>query len=320
MAAMVDVDMDIISSATETIAGIEAKEQEVINHLRTAGLRQSSETALVADILKIRKERRRVFAAMQSKLLKVVDKNEDAETELRSRRSESQKERAQHAAELEELRGNLKDQHQEQAAYMKRKFEGKLKELNGKFESYLEGKEKEHAQALEAARKYSAKQELDAANLQSDNENMRLIKSLRGVTSENGMLKAAVSQRDETIARIKTECVTIHTKLEEETERRRRLEKRLGELSVASEALTNKLHSERGYARELSNALDQQQEERSVATESLDRAHAHEMATLEAKVRVALQAKDEQAHALSARCVHLETELESIRSSLSKMF
>lgn len=47
---------------------IEDKEQALIQHLRTAGLRQPKEIALVDEVLEIRKERRRLYAGLQERV------------------------------------------------------------------------------------------------------------------------------------------------------------------------------------------------------------------------------------------------------------
>ena len=316
MAGLVDFDVETISqSAAESIDGIEKKEQEVINHLRTAGLRQSSETSLVDDILKIRKERRKVFSAMQTKLMKIVTKVEEMEREERSVRTERREEREEHSAEIQQLKNVSKEQLGDQALHLKRKFEAKLRELNSKYESYLETKEKEHAKALEEARKFSAKREMDELSRRNDNENLRLIKSLHDAVAEISTLKEAMKRKEDSMVKMRTECVAVHSTLEKEKERRKVAESKLGQYSISVEVLGQKLNSERDYARELSNTLDRQQEERSVATESLDRAHAKEMDTLEEKVRVALNAKDEQIQALTRRCTMLEAELKGIQMS-----
>ena len=61
---------DLAITSTEALANIESGEQDVINHLRTAGLRRDSEIKLVDNILNIRKERRQIFSAMYAKLRK----------------------------------------------------------------------------------------------------------------------------------------------------------------------------------------------------------------------------------------------------------
>ena len=74
MSSLIDSEYSTIGSAAspaEALGNIETTEQEVINHLRTAGLRRDSESKLVDDILRIRKERRQIFSAMQMKLKKM---------------------------------------------------------------------------------------------------------------------------------------------------------------------------------------------------------------------------------------------------------
>ena len=68
------------------------------------------------------------------------------------------------------------------------------------------------------------------------------------------------------------------------------------------------------FTQELSTALERQQEERSIATESLDREHAENMDTLQRKIKQALAAKDKKIRTLTDRCDALTSELEGLRS------
>ena len=317
MSSLIDSEYSTIGSAaspTEALGNIETTEQEVINHLRTAGLRRDSEIKLVDDILRIRKERRQIFSAMQMKLKKMSDKIGESEEESRSRQKQLSVERDEFVSREKELKQSYTGRLKDQEAYLKRKFEDKLRQLNGKYEGYLEGKEKEHVKAVEEARRESTSREVQEVTRRADNENLRLVKSLREALSQNEVLKQDARQKSDAAEQLQKECIAMHSRLEEEKQRRVTTEKNLIEARAGVEALRVKLDKEARYAKELSNALDKQQEERSVATESLDREHAKEMVAVERKVKQALAAKDEKIHLLTERCGALMSELEGLQS------
>eukprot|EP01031_Cornospumella_fuschlensis_P023447 gene23447-28446_t len=77
---------------------IEAKEQALVQHFKTAGLRQQKELALVNEILEIRKERRQLFASLSETSSKLLASN----NELSQTISILKEEAIQDMAELED--------------------------------------------------------------------------------------------------------------------------------------------------------------------------------------------------------------------------
>jgi len=314
MSTMVDEDYDGASSSADALETLERWEQDVINHLRTAGLPKASEIKLVDEILKIRKGRRQVFSAMQTKIAKINGRVGDAEEELRSRKKQLIVERDDFVFREKEMKISYTERLKEQEAYLKRKFEDKLKQLNGKYEDYLEGKEKEHIKALDSARQESTAREVQEVTRRHDDENLRLVKTLREAMGQNETLKQVARQKGDAAEKLRHECLGVHSKLEEEKNRRAAIEKKLSGAIAHIEGLQSKLDSEVNYARDLSTQLERQQEERSVATESSDRSHAEEMTLVEKKVKQALAAKDVKISQLMGRCSALEQELQGLSS------
>ncbi|RYY82195.1 hypothetical protein EON63_13790 [archaeon] len=56
---------------------IESKEQALVQHIKTAGLRQPKELALINEILEIRKERRQVFSALTERCEALLTSNNE---------------------------------------------------------------------------------------------------------------------------------------------------------------------------------------------------------------------------------------------------
>ncbi len=317
MASLIDseyIPSSFAAKSAGALQNIESGEQDVINHLRTAGLRRDSEIKLVDDILRIRKERRQVFSAMHAKLKKMNDKISELEEESRTRHKQLSTERDEFVSREKELKQSYHARLKDQEGYLKGKLEEKLRQLNSKYEGYLERKEKEHAKAVEEARRQSTSREVQEVTKRADNENLRLVKSLRETHGQNEALKQDARQKSDAAEQLRKECIATHSRLEEERQRRLVTEKKLVEARRTIEALHAKLEREVKYARGLSDALDKQQEERSLATESLDREHAENMSSLERKVKQALAAKDDKIRTLTGQCDALTSELEGLRS------
>lgn len=61
---------------------LEEREQILIQHLRTAGLRQAKEASLVEEVFDLRKERRRYFSQLQEEMGRLDQVNKDLCLEL----------------------------------------------------------------------------------------------------------------------------------------------------------------------------------------------------------------------------------------------
>eukprot|EP01039_Chlorochromonas_danica_P008883 gene8883-9798_t len=61
---------------------LEEREQILIQHLRTAGLRQAKEASLVEEVFDLRKERRRYFSQLQEEMRRLDQVNKDLNLEL----------------------------------------------------------------------------------------------------------------------------------------------------------------------------------------------------------------------------------------------
>ena len=82
---------------------LEAQEQDFIQHIRTAGLRKPRETALVDELLAMRKERRQIFSALVGHIIRLQSTRlqlaEDVERHIAAQRDL----RSAHQEELRKL-------------------------------------------------------------------------------------------------------------------------------------------------------------------------------------------------------------------------
>lgn len=71
-------------SAMEALEALEEKEQILIQHIRTCGLRQAKESSLVDEVMAIRRERRKLFSAFQERCSSLVMQLEERAQELQA--------------------------------------------------------------------------------------------------------------------------------------------------------------------------------------------------------------------------------------------
>lgn len=68
-----NIDNDDIERITRKFDKIESLEQELIQHIHTAGLRKPREIALCEEIMIIRKERRQVYTSLNNNIKQLID-------------------------------------------------------------------------------------------------------------------------------------------------------------------------------------------------------------------------------------------------------
>ena len=119
--------------------------------------------------------------------------------------------------------------------------EEKLRQLNTKYEDYLQRKEKEHAKAIEGAQRQNTSREVQEVSRRADKENLRLVKSLREALGQNEALKQDTRQKSDVMEQLRKECLATHGRLEEEKLGRTATEKKLEEARAGMEELQVKL-------------------------------------------------------------------------------
>lgn len=80
---------------------LEEKEQEIIQHIRTAGLQKRREVAIVDELLNIRQERRKIMSALKLRIDELAEENRNA-------REQGQLIQAKFKNELLEIEGSQK--------------------------------------------------------------------------------------------------------------------------------------------------------------------------------------------------------------------
>lgn len=129
---------------------LESQEQNIIQHVRTAGLRKPRETALIDELLEMRRERRQIFSALLAHTVHLQGSRQQLTDDLaaaaRAMR-ECKTAHQQQICSLEESHG-LELQHLQQRA--KRKYEERLRLLGDKVDQVASAKRQDEGAAAEA--------------------------------------------------------------------------------------------------------------------------------------------------------------------------
>ena len=85
---MIRTEGDILGRESDEYTALEAIEQQLIQQLRTAGIRKPREIELINQVMILRRERRRSFSAISLSAQKAVDENVNLKTQLNNFRIE----------------------------------------------------------------------------------------------------------------------------------------------------------------------------------------------------------------------------------------
>lgn len=137
---------------------IEELEQEALQHVRTAGLRKPRETALAEELMVIRRERRRLFAALVAKLDEVSSRNEKIQADMEQttshqlQREKGMSERitgmsTSYEEKFKEEKEKLELKHRIELNGIRKKCEDKIRLIEGKLEEIMLEKGKKDTNA-----------------------------------------------------------------------------------------------------------------------------------------------------------------------------
>ena len=125
------------------IQGIEEKEQNLIQQVRTAGIRKPRETSLVEEILDLRKDRRKLYSMLTSTIDEQMVINGNLESLIKSQQSEVAVLASRLEQELESRQrdtARLHDMHKQALELLKEKHAKSLKEERKKTTAKYEEK------------------------------------------------------------------------------------------------------------------------------------------------------------------------------------
>ena len=129
---------------------LEAQEQSIIQHVRTAGLRKPRETALIDELLEMRRERRQIFSALIAHTMQLHCSRQQLSEGLDRAGSLLRETKSAQQLELKRLEEAHTHELEHHAQRLKRKYEDKLRLIGDKVEQVASAKRHDEQQAAES--------------------------------------------------------------------------------------------------------------------------------------------------------------------------
>lgn len=180
-----DLDDQLLEANIDhNLSRIEVTEQDLIQHVRTSGIRKPRETFLIDEIMNIRRERRKFCTQLTSHVHLLQHRNEALINDLKEVKEQVRSERSNNSSLLsnfESIRNNelktletryetentqllekIQQQHRSDVDRLKAKYESKMKLIESRFSEVLEAKQRSDGADIEIkAREIAAKVKLE---------------------------------------------------------------------------------------------------------------------------------------------------------------
>ena len=294
---------------------LEQKEQEIIQHVRTAGLRKPRETALVDELLAIRKERRQMFGALVSHIVRLQDARRALSEEV-ERQSAAQRDlRSVHQQELKKLEEVHANELQHQVQRLGRRYEEKLRLIGSKVEQVTSARRKEQQGEAEALARDLTAAAVDEVDKKHEEKLARYKEALRALAEKEKDVEA-VAQKQASLARsYQREAQALKLQLEEHKTVVSDLVAKEKTSSALIDGLRTHLQAEQRDCGALRVELGRVRDQAQAEMKSLGEAHSEHLEQVEDKVKSALGKRD----ALIARLKEELRDAQSARQSAEKI-
>ena len=195
---------------------LEAQEQDFIQHIRTAGLRKPRETALVDELLAMRKERRQIFSALVGHIIRLQSTRlqlaEDVERHIAAQRDL----RRAHQEELKKLEETHSSEMHHQMQRLSRKYEDKLRVIGSRVEEVSNAKLRDQQASVDALAKELTSDAVEEVTKKHEEKLIRYKEALRTFAEKEKDIEA-VAQKQAGLARAyQREAQTLRQQLEEQ--------------------------------------------------------------------------------------------------------
>lgn len=307
---------------------LEALEQQLIQHLRTTGVRKQREVELINEVMNIRRERRKSFATVRLLVRRLEEDNREIRDRCTSLARERESEVAstkaftahamhkkeaelsaigrQHEAELSALKEKFTHVNKLQLARISKLYEEKLKAVDEKLqelEAARQGHDQRTAQAIATEMTDRAVTEVTAQHrikLQKYKE------ALRSVTEKEGDALQALQQAQSRLQDTEQDKHVIGDKLRKTEEYLGRFHEKEKSLRAAIDDLNASLGTTQAQLVSARTSLISQKNQYDEAMATAKDQHAAELEEVDAKVRRALQSRDEKLKILQEKVVRAE--------------
>jgi len=291
-----------------SLDSLETREQDIIQHVRTAGLRKPRETALVDELLAIRKERRQIFSALVGHIVRLQTTRQQLTDDLEQQASAQREMRSLHQQELKKMEETHATELQHQVQRLSRRYEDKLRLIGSKVEEVASARRRDQQSEAESLAQQMTAAALGEAEKKHDEKLLRFKEALRSVAEKEKEMEA-VAQKQAGLARAyQREAQNLKLQLEEQKSIVSSLSAKEKTATTVVESMRASLKAEQMDSGALRVELGRVRDQAQAEMRSLNEAHGEQLLQIEDRVKAAVSKKD-------ALIVRLKAELRDTQES-----
>jgi hypothetical protein len=307
---------------------MEALEQQLIQHLRTSGVRQQREVELINEVMAIRRERRKSFAAVRTLATQLEEDNRNVRARctalLREREAEAASRKAAVATALHKKEAELHAahrQHEQELLALKEKFglashtqiaritkvyEEKLRAVDAKLQELEAAKHGHDQRAAQAIAAELADKAVAEATAQHRAKLQQYKDAVRSIVEKERDATQALAQVEGRLRDAEQDKRVIGDRLRQTEEQLARAVEKGRALHASTSTLQHAVDAAQAQLAAARADLAAQRTMHEDALAQLRDAHAAELEEVDAKVRKALQGRDDKIRQLADQVIRAE--------------
>lgn len=279
---------------------LEAQEQEIIQHIRTSGLRKPRETALVDELLAVRKERRQIFSGLIGHIIRLQASRKQLSDELQQQALTLRDANSSHQLDIKKLEDSHALELQNHAQRLTRKYEERLRSIGAKLEQVAHAQRKDDKSTAEALAKEMTSVALDEAEKMHSAKLQRYKEALRAVAEKEKDSEAVALKQGDLARSYQREVQALKVQLEEHKTVISELTSRDRSSAAALDGVRRALKTEQAEAGALRVEIGRLRENADREVRSLADAHMEELVRVEGKVKAALARREDGVRGIKA--------------------
>jgi len=273
---------------------LEAQEQDIIQHVRTAGLRKPRETALVDELLAMRKERRQIFSALLGHIVRLQSTRQELRDEVERHLVAHRELRNLHQQELKKLEETHASELLHQTQRLGRKYEEKLRLIGSKVDEVTSAKLKDQQSSVDAKAREMSEIAVAQVEKRYEEKLLRYKEALRAVAEKEKDMEAIANKQSSLARSFQREVQMLKLQAEEQRSLISDLLAKEKTANTLLESARSNLQSEQMDSGALRVEVSRLRDIAQAETRSLSEAHSEQLLLVEEKVKSAMQKKDSQ--------------------------
>jgi hypothetical protein len=299
--------------------GLEQREQEFIQHVRTAGLRKPREAALVDELLAVRKDRRQIFSALIGHVIRIQSLRQEQSAELEVQSAALREAKSAHQLEIKKLEEAHANELLHQTQRLHRKYEEKLRTIGTKLEEVANAKRKDERSAAQGIAKEMTEAAVQEAERRFGEKLQRYKEALRAVAEKEKDTESLANRNGELARAYLREAQSFKLQLEEQKALLTDLNAREKTNASMMDGMRRALQAEQMESGALRVELGRVRDQTQAELRRVSEAHSEELAQVEEKVKAALQKRENVIQHLRTDLRQVIAEKNSVEQILSDL-